>query len=244
MARKPRFRVSGIPQHVIQRGNNRQPCFLDNEDRRRYLADLAKALRDHEVELHAWVLMSNHVHLLATPRARDGLSRMMQTLGRRYVRWFNDRHERSGTLWQGRFRASLVDSEAYLLTCMRYIELNPVRANIVRHASDYRWSSFAANALGFADPLITPHAVYLGLRPVTHERRAAYRRLCGVPLEDHELGAIRAAAESELALGGDAFKDAVEAATARPARRRKRGPRSRHDNAYGDRSKNYVSDPQ
>jgi len=238
MARKSRFRVTGIPQHVIQRGNNRQACFLDNEDRRRYLADLAKALHVHEVELHAWVLMSNHVHLLATPRTRDGLSRMMQTLGRRYVRWFNDRHERSGTLWQGRFRASLVDSEAYLLTCMRYIELNPVRANMVRHASDYRWSSFSANALGFADPLITPHAVYLGLRPATPERLAAYRRLCGDPLKDHELAAIRAAAQSELALGSDAFKDAVEAATARPARRRKRGPRSRHEDAYGDRSKN------
>jgi putative transposase len=227
MARKPRFRVTGIPQHVIQRGNNRQPCFLDNEDRRRYLADLAKALLDHEVELHAWVLMSNHVHLLATPRASDGVSRMMQTLGRRYVRWFNDRHERSGTLWQGRFRASLVDSEAYLLTCMRYIELNPVRANMVGRASDYRWSSFAANALGFADPLLTPHPVYLALRDSPRGRLAAYRSLCNAPLKEHELAAIRAAADSELALGNDAFKDIIEAATARPARHRKRGPRPR-----------------
>ncbi len=229
MARKPRFRVLGIPQHIVQRGNNRQPCFLDDHDRRRYLADLGLALHDHDVDLHAWVLMSNHVHLLATPRADNGVSLMMQALGRRYVRWFNDRHDRSGTLWEGRFRASLVDSEAYLLACMRYIELNPVRANMVARPGDYRWSSFAANALGLADPLVTPHPVYLVLRRTPLERQVAYRRLCNEPLKDHELTAIREAADSELALGRNEFKDRIEAATARSARKRKSGPRSRRD---------------
>lgn len=247
MARKPRFRIVGMPQHIRQRGNNGQSCFLDVHDRCRYLADLELALREHDVELHAWVLMSNHVHLLATPRAGGAISRMMQAVGRRYVRWFNDRHERTGTLWEGRFRASLVDSESYLLACMRYIELNPVRANMAVHPGDFRWSSFAANALGRVDPLVTPHPVYLGLRKSPRERQAAYRNLCDQPLKDHELAAIREAAAGELVLGSDDFKDGVEAATARPARHRKSGPRPRHRRppaAQASRSENSVSDPE
>jgi putative transposase len=223
MARKPRFRIAGLPQHITQRGNNRQACFLDNMDRRRYLADLGYALQRHDVELHAWVLMSNHVHLLATPRADRALSRLMQSLGRRYVRWFNDRHERSGTLWEGRFGASLVESEAYLLACMRYIELNPVRAGMVRRPADYRWSSYAANGLGTADPLVTPHPVYLALRAATPKRLAAYRRLCEHAIEKEVLAAIREAANSGTALGNEAFKDWVETAIPCQARNRKGG---------------------
>ena len=230
MARKPRFRVTGLPQHVIQRGNNRQPCFLDDTDRCRYLADLEEALHRHEVELHAWVLMSNHVHLLATPRTGRALPCMMQTLGRRYVRWFNDRHERSGTLWEGRYRASLVDSESYLLACMRYIELNPVRAGMVRHPRDYRWSSHAANALGAADPLVTPHPVYLALRATMPERLSAYRRLCSRAIGKKALAAIREAANSGTALGTEAFKDWIEAAV--PCRARNgSGGRPRRESA-------------
>jgi putative transposase len=227
MARKPRFAVAGLPQHIIQRGNNRQPCFVDDDDRRRYLADLEEALHAHDVELHAWVLMSNHVHLLATPRRRGAVSGMMQVLGRRYVRWFNDRYERSGTLWEGRFRASLVETDVYLLACMRYIELNPVRAGMVGHPAEYRWSSFAANALGVADPIVTPHATYLALRATVSDRRVAYRRLCEQALSTETLAAIRDAANSELVLGGDEFKMRIEAATARPTRRRKAGRPSR-----------------
>lgn len=228
MARKPRFKVAGLPQHIVQRGNNRQPCFVDNEDRRRYLADLEEALHAHEVELHAWVLMSNHVHLLATPRTHRGVSRMMQTLGARYVRWFNTRHERSGTLWEGRFRASLVETDRYLLACMRYIELNPVRANIVSNPARYRWSSFAANALGMADPLVTAHPTFLALCATAKERCAAYRRQCGHALETDTLTDIRAALNSELVLGSDEFKTLVESTTARAARHRRAGrPRRR-----------------
>lgn len=223
MPRKSRFRVIGLPQHITQRGHCRQACFLDDIDRRRYLADLEEALHRHDVELHAWVLMSNHTHLLVTPRAERAISRMTQTLGCRYVRWFNDRHERSGTLWEGRHHASLVDSEGYLLTCMRYIELNPVRAGMVRHPGEYRWSSFAANALGGPDPLVTPHPVYLALRATAADRLAAYRRMCGEVLADEVLAAIRQAANSGLALGDDVFKDRIEAATGRPARNRKGG---------------------
>ena len=223
MPRKPRFRVTGLPQHIIQRGNNRQSCFLDDTDRRKYLADLEKALHRHDVELHAWVLMSNHAHLLATPRIDHALSRMMQTLGRRYVRWFNDRHERSGTLWEGRYRASLVESEGYLLSCMRYIELNPVRAGMVRHPGDYRWSSYAANARGAADPLVMPHPVYLALRGTTPERLSAYRRLCDRAIGKDDLTAIREAANSGTALGNEAFKDWIEAVIPCQARKQKTG---------------------
>lgn len=223
MARKPRFPVAGLPMHVIQRGNNRQVCFNDSSDRRRYLADLGESLRRYEVALHAWVLMSNHVHLLVTPRQPGTLSCMMQLLGNRYVRWFNLRHERSGTLWEGRFRASLVESDAYLLACMRYIELNPVRAGMVRAPDKYRWSSFAANALGIADPLVTPHPTFLALDEDSRHRRSAYRQLFSEPLGDHALRAIRNAANSELVLGSERFKDHIEADTARPARSRSRG---------------------
>jgi putative transposase len=233
LARKPRFEVVGLPQHIIQRGNNRQPCFRDDEDRRRYLADLEEALHAHDVELHAWVLMSNHVHLLATPRTSRGISRMMQKLGSRYVRWFNDRHERSGTLWDGRFRASLVETDSYLLACMRYIELNPVRANMVQHPGEHRWSSFAANALGWPDPLIVPHPTYLALRATVNQRCAVYRRLCSQALDEGMLADIRDALASELVLGSEEFKTLVESATARPARRR-RGGRPPREPEAGD----------
>lgn len=215
--------MAGIPQHIVQRGNNRQSCFFDDHDRFRYLADLEEATVRHEVELHAWVLMSNHVHLLATPHTDRALSRMMQTLGSRYVRWFNDRHERSGALWEGRFHASLVDSEVYLLSCMRYIELNPLRANLVQHPADYRWSSFAANALGLSDRLVSAHPAYLALRATRQARLAAYLRLCAKGLEDEMLTAIRVAVNSEFVLGSDEFKTRIEAMTKRPTRMRKSG---------------------
>lgn len=228
MARKPRFQVVGLPQHIVQRGNNRQPCFRDDTDRRRYLADLEEALHAYDIELHAWVLMSNHVHLLATPRADHGVSRMMQKLGARYVRWFNDRHQRSGTLWEGRFRASLVETDSYLLACMRYIELNPVRANMVRDPGRYRWSSFSANAHGSPDPLVTPHPTYLALRATVTQRCAAYRRLCAQALDAGMLADIRDSLASELVLGSEDFKTLIESTTARPARRRRGGRPSRN----------------
>ena len=161
MARLPRLDLPGVPQHVVQRGNNRMPCFLDDEDRLAYLELLRQACLHHGCALHAYVLMDNHVHLLLTPSAQGAVSRMMQMLGRSYVGQFNGRHRRTGTLWEGRYKACLVESEAYLLACQRYIELNPVRAWIVSEPGAYRWSSHGANAYGQEDARLTPHPVYI-----------------------------------------------------------------------------------
>ena len=154
MARKPRFNLPGVPQHVIQRGNNRESCFFDAEDYRCYLDALGHASKQCGCAVHAYILMTNHVHLLVTQERRDGVSAMMQSLGRRYVRYINDRHRRTGTLWEGRYKAALVDSERYLLACYRYIELNPVRAGMVELPGRYPWSSYRYNALGMPDSLV------------------------------------------------------------------------------------------
>ena len=160
MARLPRYVIPGQPQHVIQRGNNRDIIFVADEDYRFYLQKLEDACKKYNCDIHAYVLMTNHVHLLLTPQSENGISQVMQSLGRSYVQYFNFRYRRSGTLWEGRYKATLLDSESYLLTCSRYIELNPVRAQMVKDPGEYPWSSFGFNALGQADNLITPHAVY------------------------------------------------------------------------------------
>ena len=211
MPRLPRNFVPGVPQHVIQRGNNRQAIFIGDDDRSRYLSYLAEAAARHLCAIHAYVLMNNHVHLLATPSHSDGLSRMMQGIGRRYVRYFNDLHERSGTLWEGRFRAALVDSERYLLTCMRYIELNPVRAGMASHPRHYRWSSYRHNARGETSALVTQHDVYLQLGTHRHERQVAYRALFDGQISDDELTMLRLSVERGEPLGTRKF--IVQAAT-------------------------------
>src|SRR5438874_712623 len=160
MARHPRLELPGIPLHVIQRGNNRALCFLADGDRRLYLRCLGDAAARHRCAIHAYVLMSNHVHLLATPSTVGAIAAMMQDMGRRYVRLFNQIHGRSGTLWEGRYKSSLIDSDSYLLTCHRYIELNPVRAGLVEHPLQYRWSSHAHYALGAKNQLITRHTLF------------------------------------------------------------------------------------
>jgi len=177
MPRPPRYPLGGVPQHVIQRGNNRQPAFFHQDDFRFYLDCLGEAAAKHSCEIHAYVLMTNHVHLLMTPCQVNGVAKVMQSLGRRYVRHINSTYQRSGTLWEGRYKASLVESEIYLLTCSRYIELNPVRANLVTDPAEYSWSSYQWYALGKSDPLITDHAVYLELGRTDEERRKAYREL-------------------------------------------------------------------
>ena len=147
MARLPRFVLPGQPQHVIQRGNNRQDIFRAKGDYHYYLEKLGEVADKHQCDIHAYVLMTNHVHLLVTPHQENSIGKMMQTLGRYYVQYFNDRYQRTGTLWEGRYKATLIDTEQYLLTCMRYIELNPVRAkNMAKHASEYPWSSYRCNA--------------------------------------------------------------------------------------------------
>jgi len=146
MARKPRVFLQGVAQHVVQRGNNREPCFFAEADYQFYLECLAESATKYACQLHAYVLMTNHVHLLVTPENESSLSGMMQSLGRRYVRYVNHTYKRTGTLWEGRYKSSLVQSENYLLTCSRYIELNPVRANMVETPAEYRWSSYGHNA--------------------------------------------------------------------------------------------------
>jgi putative transposase len=201
MPRKPRFQLPGVPQHVIQRGNNREPCFYAEADYHRYLNDLNKALRDNQCQLHAYVLMTNHVHLLNTPQSEFGLSHAMQDTGRKYVRYINSTYHRSRTLWEGRFKASLVDSEAYLLICMRYIEMSPVRAGMVEHPGEYRWSSYTVNAGKHADNMISPHALYLALGSTAQERKQAYRELFRTYLATAEVHAVREALNQELVLG-------------------------------------------
>lgn len=209
MARKPRFNLVGIPQHIVQRGNNREPCFYSIEDYQRYLHDLNHAATQNACAVHAYVLMTNHVHLLVTPFKSHGLSHMMQDVGRQYVPYINHQYGRTGTLWEGRYKASLVDSEQYLLTCMRYIEMNPVRAAMVEHPGEYRWSSYAHNAHGRVDAAVSSHPLYERLGKTVAERQQAYRELFISYLHPLELHDIREALNQELVLGREDFKDKI-----------------------------------
>ena len=174
MARQPRLALPGYPHHVIQRGNNRQPIVLDEADRKMlYSLWLEESLR-HKVAVNAYVLLDNHFHMLLTPPSDEAMSLMMQSVGRTYVRYFNKRHDRSGTLWEGRYKSSLVDSEAYLLTCMAYIDLNPVRAGAADSPEAFNWSSYKHLSGQKIDKLVTPHALYWGLGNTPFAREAAY----------------------------------------------------------------------
>ncbi|MFW2374779.1 MAG: transposase [Gammaproteobacteria bacterium] len=215
MSRKPRFKLIGIPQHVIQRGNNRQPCFYAEDDYYRYLHDLKEAAHKNQCAIHAYVLMTNHVHLLVTPFHVYGVSHMMQDLGRKYVHYINHVYRRTGTLWEGRFKSSLVDSEKYLFTCMRYIELNPVRASMVTHPGDYQWSSYGSNGMGHANTLLSMHVLYEKLGGSELERQFAYRELFRNHLDKDELHSIRSALNEELVLGRDDFKEKIKQMTKR-----------------------------
>lgn len=218
MPRKPRFNLVGIPQHVIQRGNNREPCFYSELDYRRYLTDLYHSAEKFHCHIHAYVLMTNHVHLLVTPMLESGISKMMQALGRRYVRYINKTYRRSGTLWEGRYKSSLIESEGYLLTCMRYIELNPVRAHMVNHPGEYKWSSYHVNAQGVIDTNIKPHPLYTVLSPVPKRRQYAYQELFRDDKDVDTLHKIRESLNHELVLGCSRFKDKIEAVTKRQTR--------------------------
>ena len=154
MARLPRYFVKGQPQHIIQRGNNRELIFVDDDDYRFYLECLQSAIKINKLSVHAYVLMTNHVHILASPEVETSISKTLQSVGRRYVQYFNYTYKRTGTLWEGRYKATVIDSDQYLLTCMRYIELNPVRADMVKQPNEYPWSSYAANAEGKNNKLI------------------------------------------------------------------------------------------
>ncbi len=227
MARIGRYFLADQPLHVIQRGNDRQVVFFAEEDYRRYLEWLGEAAGHAGCTIHAYVLMTNHVHLLVTPEAAAGVPAMMQALGRRYVRHFNRTYRRTGTLWEGRYRATAIDSEAYLLACQRYIELNPVRAGMVADAAGYRWSSHAANAGGAGDALIRPHPLYLALGAIAAARQAAYRALFDTALDDDFIAELRAATKAGWALGSTRFKRQIAAALGRRVTPLPRGRRKR-----------------
>ncbi len=206
MPRRPRLYLPGFPSHVIQRGNNRASCFFSDSDRVLYLHWLAEAAARNGCAIHAYVLMSNHVHILVTPSSTEGIPLMLQSLGRRYVQYVNRRQHRTGTLWEGRPHASLVDSERYLLTCGRYVEMNPVRAGMVAQPQDYRWSSHRSNAFGQADPLLRPHNLYMALGHDPASRQAAYRELFNEIPDYDEITDIRDAANRNSPLATVRFR--------------------------------------
>mgnify|MGYP001812833589 FL=1 len=223
MARQRRFTLPGVPQHVIQRGNNRDIIFATDQDYRIYLERLEEACRRYACEVHAYVLMTNHVHLLMTPYTESGIGKVMQSLGRCYVQYFNYSYRRTGTLWEGRYKATLIDAESYLLTCYRYIELNPVRAGMVGHPANYPWSSFRCNALGRVDRLVTPHPLYRQLGPDDGSRRRAYLALFDNRIEDDVVEAIRKTTNKAWVLGNDRFRAHIEAILDRQAAPKARG---------------------
>lgn len=228
MARLPRYVLPGQPQHVIHRGNNRQPVFAGDDDRRFYCECLAEATQKHQCDLHAYVLMTNHVHLLVTPYTEAGIGKMMQSVGRRYVQYFNYTYQRTGTLWEGRYRATLVDAERYLLSCYRYIELNPVRALMVKHPRDYAWSSYRHHADGQEDPLIVDHEVYLSLDRNAEQRRRAYRALFRSRLDEETLDEIRNTLNKGWVLGSKRFKEDIASLVQRRVQPLPKGRPVRH----------------
>ena len=193
MARSRRLFLPGVAQHVIQRGNNRGDIFRSPADHEAFLYTLRDALARYPLEVHAYVLMRNHVHFMVTPGSPQALPGAMQAIGRRYVRYFNDRHQRTGGLFEGRYRSLMVEDERYWFTCMRYIELNPVRAGLVATPEAYPWSSYQAHASGKPDLVVSPHRLYLELGVTASDREQSWRGLCGRPLAEDELTEIRAA---------------------------------------------------
>lgn len=225
MARRERLSPVDIAQHIVQRGNNRQVCFTSDEDMAAYANWLAEGAKKYSVLIHAWVFMTNHVHLLATPTEAGSVSRMMQYVGRHYVPYFNYSYKRSGTLWEGRFKSSLVEAEQYLLICQRYIELNPVRAGMVDDPADYKWSSYQTNALGVELVLCTPHSLYLAMGRTVDERSKHYRSLFESHIEGVLITSIRDSLNQGLVLGEQSFREQVEKLTGKRASLIKRGPK-------------------
>jgi len=215
MARLPRYNLPGQPQHVILRGNNRNIIFVADEDYHFFIKCLQKASEQHGCSIHSYVLMTNHVHLLLTPEREDSIGKTLQSVGRRYVQYFNYTQKRTGTLWEGRYKATLIDSERYLLTCYRYIELNPVRANMVAHPSEYPWSSYLCHAEGKVDKLISDHELYIALGGNNEVRQASYRSLFKAHVGEATLNEIRDATNKGWALGNDRFMEKIAMAVSR-----------------------------
>lgn len=223
MARLPRLTVPGYVHHVIQRGNNHQPIFRDNQDRELMLALFAEYAPACRVSVHAYVVMDDHIHLLATPEAIESLPRLMQSVGRRYVRHFNDRYRRSGTLWDGRYRATVLEASSYLLACMVYIDLNPVRAGAVLNARDYPWSSHAHYIGLRQDRLMTPHPLWWTLGNTPFAREAAYADLVNAGLSAEQQRALTDATLHGWVLGSEVFAAQLQSHTLRRTTPRKPG---------------------
>jgi putative transposase len=230
MPRQPRYFIPNIPQHVIQRGVDRQAVFFSSRDYNLYLETLRDAASQYDCAIHAYVLMTNHTHLLITPGTKRSLPLLMQAMGRGYVQKLNRRYNRTGTLWQGRYKASLIQDSIYLLTCYRYIELNPVRAGIVRLPGDYRYSSYCHNATGKSDPLLSTHPVYQSLATNQEQRLASYRALFADEIERELLELVRYTTNACQVLGNDEFKDQIEAMLGRSVRPGKAGRPPKHRN--------------
>ena len=212
MSRRARLAVAGIPWHIIQRGNNHSPCFLSRKDYFYYLDHLQRQSLKFECAVHAYCLMTNHVHLLITPESVDSASLMMKHLGQRFAQYINRSYQRSGTLWEGRFKSCLAQDESYALTCYRYIELNPVRAGMVTHPRGYSWSSFHSNGDGKGSALISPHASYVNLGTDQRARLNSYRALIESRIDDKLLDEVRAATNGNYVLGDTHFQRKIQRA--------------------------------
>lgn len=224
MPRRARIRAAGIPLHVIQRGHDRRASFFADDDYFFYLHQLAELSRRFECRVHAYVLMTNHVHMLLTPESDNGASLLMKNLGQRYVQYINRVYQRRGTLWEGRFRSSFVDRSEYFLKCHRYIELNPVRAGMVQHPRDYRWSSYRANAEMLHSSVVQPHEEYLALGATLEERCLAYRYHFRFELGPEDMKQIRFAAAGGYALGNPRFQAEIAAMVGRRVTRSRAPP--------------------
>jgi putative transposase len=223
MPRRPRIHLPDIPLHIVQRGHNRDACFFSDDDYHAYRHWLGEALNKTGCRLHAYVLMTNHVHLLLTPPEPQAVSQLVISLGRRYVQYVNRTYRRTGTLWDSRYKSSLVQADAYLLLCQRYIELNPVRAGMVEDPAHYRWSSYRANGLGQPDLLLKPHPVFLELGREEAVRLGAYRALFRTELDGEAVSDIRLSLNQGQPLGGSRFIDSIERATGQRREIRPRG---------------------
>ncbi len=223
MPRQPRYFIPDMPQHVIQRGVDRQAIFFKPQDYELYRDSLREAARRHDCRIHAYVLMTNHTHLLITPGGQRSLPLLMQAMGRSYVQALNQQYGRTGTLWEGRYKASLVQDDRYLLTCYRYIELNPVRAGMVTAPGDYRYSSYPCNAIGKPDLLVTPHPVYQSLAGSAEQQQVAYRALFSADIAPELLATIRNTTNACGVIGNETFKDQIETMLGRSVRPGKSG---------------------
>lgn len=217
MPRRARLALANVPLHIIQRGNNRQACFFADEDYHFYRDWLSEQASKTGCQVHAYVLMTNHVHLLISADRVVAPGSLMKALGQRYVQYVNRTYRRSGTLWEGRFRSCVTQEENYLLACQRYIEMNPVRAGMVAHPAEYRWSSYRANAQGETDALVKPHPLYEALGVDAVGRTAAYRELFRHELEPGLVDEIRRATNGNFALGNERFAEQVTSALGRRA---------------------------